>query len=230
MERDTRSFDELPTRVTFVRHGESVANQTRGWCFRDKAEREAYRVACGSLADQDVPLSELGREQAKLVGQAIVAERPPTRVYCSPHRRTRETMSLAFPEWPDNRVIYDLRLRERESYPFNCMTQTEIDYHFPWQQRLFKEVGAFYTRNPGGESLADLADGRIRSFLEDLMWWVRLHPSGDHVVVFTHGNVMKVIWLLHGDHDPEELRDENALRIGNCATMSYDAVLRLSGV
>src|SRR4051812_34140806 len=94
-----------------VRHGESVGNVRA-----QEAERGGLEVIDLAERDADVPLTDLGREQAAAVGR-WVRERPgalrPEFAVVSPYLRTRQTAGIAL-DGTGIAVRYDERLRDRE--------------------------------------------------------------------------------------------------------------------
>ncbi len=165
--------------LILVRHGESTAN------------------AEGRLLGRiDAPLTDRGREQARLVGASLAGA---TRVISSPLARARDTaeaLGAGVPVEIDDRWVevdygeYDGRLLGE--VPAEVWTQWRTDPAF---------------RPPGGESLAE-AGARVRSACEEL-----LAPGGDargdgKVVVVSHVSPIKAAacWALG-------LGDEGAWRL-----------------
>lgn len=207
--------------VILVRHGESVINKFRsGYAFDTPGNREAARRACGgTLADHRVPLTENGFRQARHAGSFLGQIMPQVdTVFCSPYLRASQTlaaMATAHGNISLEGVRYDDRIRERRSGFCSEMTIDEVKHHFPYQQDYWREYGDFYARSPGGESLADLATGRIGYFLDNL----RQLKADANVLVVTHGNAMRVIRHLVDDTDRATI---NSIRALNCCLWEYD--------
>lgn len=152
--------------IKLVRHGESEANTGE----RNPAE----------VGDHNIALTAKGRAQANDAGQRIGKDfLNDALLYCSPYRRTRETMAGllagAGVEEGKARVFEDPRLREVE----HGYTDVEA------QEPLRKTHGWFYYRYQGGESPADCYD-RTSGFLESMMRQAeRKMPGG--IVIVTHG-------------------------------------------
>jgi len=216
--------NEPPSRVTFLRHGESVLNLRReGFCFADEAERNSALADGLSLANQDTPLTPRGVTQSERAGERLYAcIGIPSVIYCSPHLRARQTLDAIKSAWPKGTfeppVIYDTRVRERESAPVSMMTQKEVQDHFPWLQWYHGQVGNFYFRYPMGESLADVVDGRARQFIFGLNRKV----VGDNVLVVTHGNFMRCSRFILERWDPEDLRGPGVAAVPNCGILRYE--------
>lgn len=124
--------------IKLVRHGESEAN--------------IGKVSSIDVGDHAITLSERGRAQALEAGRIIGREFVDgALVYCSPYRRTRETLAgiLAGSGIErEQRVYEDPRLREVEHGYDEVAAQED----------LRKVHGWFYYRFRGGESPADCYD------------------------------------------------------------------------
>lgn len=165
--------------IKLVRHGES--------------EQNTGKLDAREVGDHAIPLSELGREQARAAGRAI--GRPfltGALVYASPYRRTRDTLAAIFAATgagtdDATRVYEDPRLREVE-HGYEPIEP---------QEELRKTHGWFYYRFRGGESPADCYD-RTSSFLESMMRQVE-RKDADSVLIVTHGLTIRcfVMRFLH---------------------------------
>jgi broad specificity phosphatase PhoE len=180
-------------RILLVRHGESTANVAAA--AAERAGREAIEV---EARDADVPLSELGREQARTLGEALREKLGPdwqttARVWSSPYRRARQTAQLAS---GGEGFLVDERLRDRELGILDALTSRGVDARLPDEAARRRWLGKFYYRPPGGESWADVAL-RVRSFLRDIP------GDGAPLVAFTHDAVVSlfVYVLLRFDED-----------------------------
>ncbi|MGN8551535.1 UNVERIFIED_CONTAM: histidine phosphatase family protein [Microbacterium sp. SLM126] len=174
------------TELWLVRHGESVANVAA-----TRAEREGLEVIPIDLRDADVPLSDVGREQASALadwmaraGQGIDA------FYASPYLRARETLSIALSGGTDRVAIVDERLRDRELGILDLLTRIGVARRHPEEAQRRRHLGKYYHRPAGGESWADVAL-RLRSFLGDL-------AKTDHarVMIVAHDAVVMLILSL----------------------------------
>jgi broad specificity phosphatase PhoE len=139
-----------------------------------------------------VALSPRGREQARRAGATLGVEwLSEALIYCSPYRRTRETLDglldgagLARDRV---RVYEDPRLREVE----HGYGDVEA------QEKYRKTHGWFYYRFKGGESPADCFD-RTSAFLESMMRQIERRKS-TRVLIVTHGLTLRcfVMRFLH---------------------------------
>lgn len=147
---------DAPTRLVLVRHGETE------W---SKAGRHTGRT--------DVPLTDVGRQQARRVGQAL-AGRTFSRVEVSPMSRARETARLA--GFGDRMETLD-DLREYDYGIYEGRTRADILREVPgwsvWTRPMLE-----------GESLAALATRADRVI-------ATLLPLGGDVLVFSHGHFLR---------------------------------------
>jgi broad specificity phosphatase PhoE len=149
-------------RLILVRHGESEGNRDR--TFTQSA---------------DVPLTAVGREQARAAACRIARHYRPTRLVASPFARAWETaeiigevLRLAVQEEPG--------LREQSfgvfaGQPYTVML-SDAAYH---------EGPRWHWRPPGGESLLDVFERAVPAFER-----LTRDTGGEEVVVVSHGGVM----------------------------------------
>jgi probable phosphoglycerate mutase len=186
--------------LILIRHGQSLANVL----FPEADAQELLEITL-SGRDADVPLTDLGQEQARAVGSwlaSLPADRRPDAVVTSPYLRAKETWRLAaeasglgtLPPSTDDRLV-DRLLGELE-----MMTRAAVLARFPGESARRSESGIWEYRPPGGESFADIRV-RLTSFLEDLH---REH-SGRRVVIVAHDAVVLMFRAVIEDLDWEGL-------------------------
>jgi probable phosphoglycerate mutase len=152
----------------FVRHGETEWNAEGRFCGRT-----------------DVPLSDVGRGQARLLGLRLKALKVDA-LYSSPLQRAMETARL-IGEAIELEPTEDKRLVELNYGVWERLTLDEIKQATP-------EAYAAWDADPGslappeGESGVELIE-RLTPFLADL---VERHPSGN-VVVVCHKTVCRLL-------------------------------------
>jgi len=164
--------------IKLVRHGESLAN--------------LKQVNPNEVGDHTIPLSDLGHAQAHATGERIGADFIRSAlVYCSPYRRTRQTLDgllhgAAVPR-AELRIYEDPRLREVEH------GYEDVDA----QEEHRKIHGSFYYRFRGGESPAHCFD-RTASFLESMRRQAN-RKAARRVLIVTHGLTIRcfVMRYLH---------------------------------
>jgi broad specificity phosphatase PhoE len=150
------------TRLILVRHGESEGNRDR--TFTQNA---------------DVPITAVGREQARAAAVLIAKSFRPARLVASPYARARQTAEIIAATFALE-VELDAALREQSfgifaGQPYEALL-TDASYH---------EGPRWQWRPPGGESLVDLYQRVVPAF-ERI---ARESDEGD-VVLVSHGGVM----------------------------------------
>lgn len=143
------------TKVFFVRHAQSQAQHTGG---------EATR-----------PLTPAGLEDADAVLEFFRAL-PPDQVYCSPYRRSIQTIEATAQFW-GRPILADDRLRERAAGPGG--NNREL-FAKRWADLDYCE--------PGGESLHGVQARNIEA-LEEVL---EKHPN-ETILIGTHGTALSTI-------------------------------------
>jgi broad specificity phosphatase PhoE len=207
-----------PQRLWIVRHGQSQGNVAR-----DIADRAGAHEIGIDTRDVDVPLSELGFEQAAAAGRWFASMPPnerPELILSSPYVRARQTAEAmckagALAGGP-GRTIVDERLREREFGVFDRLTTLGIRDRFPEEAAHRAMLGKFYHRPPGGESWADVIL-RLRSMLNTL----NLHYHDKRVLIVCHQVVVLCMRYVLEELDEQQIlaidREADVLNCGICA-------------
>jgi broad specificity phosphatase PhoE len=211
-----------PTLLVVVRHAESIRNQIKKDTvyFADDAARRVVR----GTPDHEVALTPAGHEQARQTGRAI-RERFGLFdcVYTSGYTRTEETAQGLLEAYTDEerariKVERSFYIRERDPGYAYDMTEAEARAAFPWLAEYWQTFGPFFSRPPGGESLADVA-ARVDTFLTMLS---REH-DGQRVLLVVHGGTIRCLRLLLERWPYEkvsELFAEEAPK--NCGVTTYE--------
>lgn len=201
-----------------IRHGESIGNVAR----HEAEKYEALQIETPHR-EPDVPLSELGKEQAKRLGKWFASQmEKPTIIYTSPYIRAMETTQILVESagfsHDEITIKLDERLRERELGVFDCLTKEGAMLKYPDLCDLRERWGKFYFRPPGGESWADVVL-RLRSFIEtDLS-----KLSGENILIVTHEVVIRCFrYILEHLNEPEILAIDAASDVENGAITSYE--------
>jgi broad specificity phosphatase PhoE len=199
-----------------VRHGESGGNVAR-----DLAEAQGLEdIAIGARRDCDVPLSPLGQDQARALGEWVAEQRQrPTAILTSPYLRARDTAELVGRQAAlDLPIVVDERLREREFGVLDRLTRRGIERRFPEQAQLRKALGKFYHRPPGGESWCDVIL-RLRSVIDTLT----REYAGQRVLLVCHSVVVLCFrYLLERMTEEQILAVDRETEVANCSITSYE--------
>lgn len=182
----------METRVYLVRHGETPGNRLR-----------RYQV-------YDTPLSDEGREQARLVAARLAEEGPFAALYSSDLARTRET-ARAIGAAVGLEPVLEPRLRELDSGDWKGSMYDDIETRYPGHRERWIAGGGL-ERMPGaeGESTTDVHD-RVTAAFDDI---VARHP-GEQVIAVSHGWALAI--LLAAIHEwgyAEAFRDQR-IALGN---------------
>ncbi len=201
-----------PRTLSIIRHAQSAGNVAN-----DAALLAGLPELDLALRDMDVPLSELGEEQATALG-AWFRGRHATAVLCSPYKRAVDTAAIAMKAAGVNANLrLDERLREREFGVLDRLTKVGIEARFPEQAAARAFLGKFFHRPPGGESWSDVA-AHVRGVLNDL----RLDYADQDVVIVTHQAVITLFrYVLEQLTEAELLDLDRREQIANTAVTSY---------
>lgn len=204
------------TELWLVRHGESVANVAA-----TAAERAGVELITVDQRDADVPLSAVGREQARAFGEWLAENggaRAPTSVWASSYFRAQQTVSIALAEAGIERPVrVDDRLRDRELGVLDLLTAHGVEVRYPEEAARRRWVGKFYYRPPGGESWADVAL-RLRSVLAD----IERDDEGGTVLIAAHDAVIMVMIYVC-----TRMTESEVMTLGREQTITNASVTRL---
>jgi broad specificity phosphatase PhoE len=209
-----------PKRLWLVRHGQSQGNVAR-----DAAHEAGHSVIDLDMRDVDVPLSDLGHQQAEAAGRwfaALPEDERPEVLLSSPYVRARQTAEaickaggLAGGAKP---TVLDERLREREFGVFDGLTTKGIREQFPKEAAHRAKMGKFYHRAPGGESWADVIL-RLRSALNT----INLQYADKRVLIVCHQVVVLCIrYILEELTEADILAIDKQADILNCGIAAFD--------
>ena len=212
--------DRWPRRLWLVRHGQSQGNVAR-----DLAHEAGHSIIDLDLRDVDVPLSELGHEQAEAAGRwfaELAEDEKPEVLLSSPYIRAKQTAEaicaaggLAGGAKP---TVIDERLREREFGVFDGLTTKGIKEQYPTEAAHRAKMGKFYHRPPGGESWADVIL-RLRSALNT----INLQFANKSVLIVCHQVVVLCIrYILEELSEADILAIDKQADILNCGICAFD--------
>ena len=144
-----------------------------------------FNAALRFQGQLDEPLSDLGREQAKLLASRLADEQVDI-AYTSDLSRAHETAVLAL-AGRDLDLRTDPRLREIAFGRWEGLTYAEIKDLYPDEVAARERDRVNYAML-GGESLAGLGE-RVKAFLDDVL------PShaGQSVLIIAHGGTVNAL-------------------------------------
>jgi broad specificity phosphatase PhoE len=207
-----------PSVLWVVRHGQSAGNVAR-----DLADRQGLARIALTHRDVDVPLSDLGRDQARALGHWFAGAHEdgrPEVMLASPYVRAVQTAELfraAGGCRADEKICLDERLREKEFGILDGLTVAGIHEFHPEQAEFRRLLGKFYHRPPGGESWADVIF-RLRALMDT----VSLHYGGRRVMIVAHQVVVLCLrYVIENLTEAEILAIDKEGDVANCAITEY---------
>ena len=208
-----------PDRLYIVRHGESAGNVAR-----EAAKVAGDRMIDIDIRDVDVPLSELGEQQAEALGRwfaSLPAEKTPNIIVTSTYLRARHTAEIVAESAGLSRdkytLVVDERLREKEFGILDRLTKVGIEAYHPDQAEFRRLLGKFYHRPPGGESWCDVIL-RLRSAIE----MISREYCGERVLLVGHSVVVLCLrYLIEHMTEEQILKIDRENEIANCSVTSY---------
>jgi broad specificity phosphatase PhoE len=210
-----------PDVLWIVRHGQSAGNVAR-----DAAEASGQPMIDLPMRDVDVPLSELGEQQAGALGRwfgQMSDEAKPTILLSSTYLRAIETARLALDAagmdiGNDVSFVTDERLREKEFGVLDRLTKNGIRQKYPEQAEIRSILGKFYHRPPGGESWCDVIL-RLRSLIDTITRDYRR----ERVLIVGHQVIVNCFrYLLERMSEEQIMEIDREKDIANCSVTSYE--------
>lgn len=207
-----------PERLWLVRHGQSAGNVAR-----DLAHESGQSRIPLEMRDVDIPLSQLGEQQADALGRWFArgeGNGRPDVILCSPYKRARDTawrFRAAGGASSDECICADERLREKEFGILDGLTTAGVTVEEPQQAEFRRLLGKFYHRPPGGESWCDVIF-RLRSLLDT----ISLHYPGRHVMIVAHQVVVLCMrYIIENLDETEVLEIDRQGDVANCSVTEY---------
>ncbi|MCW2748705.1 MAG: putative phosphoglycerate mutase [Nocardioidaceae bacterium] len=202
------------TWLGIIRHGESTGNVAAS-----SAEASGTELIDIAERDADVPLSDVGRQQASAVARwfdGLPVDGRPEAAVVSPYLRAQQTADLALAGL-DIPTVRDERLRDRDLGILDLHTVRGIRAEFPAEAARRKRLGKFYYRPPGGESWADVLL-RLRSLLRD----VDEDHSGQRVLLVGHDALVSLLrYVMEEMDEPTLMASVKEITIANCSITSW---------
>jgi len=157
------------TRILAIRHGET-----------------AWNVDSRIQGHVDIPLNDVGREQARRLALSVAGE-DLTAIYCSDLSRAHATAS-AVSESVGLPLRVDKGLRERAFGAFEGLSFKEIESRWPDQALRWRQRDPLFAAE-GGENLQIFyarCVGAVQALAE--------RHAGEHIAVVAHGGVMDCLY------------------------------------
>lgn len=214
----------MPDNLILVRHGQSEANVLQQ--SSKNGDESLYTEEMMNYPDRSWRLTKSGALQAQKIGRWLDnLEIDFDRFVVSPFVRTRETaanLNLPDAHWEENRVV-----RERSWGEIDSMSRQEFKRKYPVNAK-YKSKDPIYWAPPAGESVANVAENRVSSFLSS----ANRKNAGQNVLVVTHG---EFIWATR--MVVESWSDEDCLtnelnpdyKILNCTAIHYTRICPATG-
>ncbi len=185
--------------LVMVRHGQSIwnlENRFTGWT--------------------DVPLTEAGREEARLCGELIYCV-PFDVAFTSGLKRAQDTLAILLKSAGQSRVpvIADIALNERHYGDLQGLNKAETAQKFG-EEAVQRWRRSLDSRPPGGESLKDTAERSLEFF------YAKISPelkAGKNVIVSAHGNTIRAILMELNHLTPQQVEK---VEIAYCVPISYE--------
>lgn len=220
----------MPKHFVLVRHGESegniVTNAAKG------GDDSGYNDAFLSTPGSQWRLTDRGRMQAGTIGSWLAEQYPLAhsphgditgggfdRFYVSPYVRTRETAAhLGLPQavWRINRA-----LRERDWGDISLIPRQQFLESAWWAENAkTKKADPLYWCTPNGESVAMIAEDRVRNVLDTL----DRECSDQTVIAVSHGEAIQAFRLVlerMSDERFMEVERDKTQEIRNCEALEY---------
>lgn len=156
----------MTTTILLIRHGQTDWNAEGRW-----------------QGHTDVPLNEVGRQQAQLLAQRLKAW-PLSALYSSDLRRAWETAAI-IARANDLEPIADAKWRERDTGRYSGLTREEVAQQFPEAWAQMKEG---LSDVPGAEQSRDL-QRRVETAFHALLE----RHKGETIAVVSHGGTLRTL-------------------------------------
>ena len=212
----------MPNNLLLVRHGQSTGNLATE--AAKTGDLSFYTEAFTTTPDHQWALTPTGKAQAALAGAWIHEHFPEglNRYYASPYLRTRQTaenLDLPGAGWLLNRA-----LRERDWGDIGTCSIAEFESRPEYKLNAAKKKqDPLYWRPPGGESIAQVAEDRVRNVLATL----HREQSEQNVLAVTHGETMWAFRLVlerMNDDQFVQTDADKSQKIRNCQILWYTRI------
>jgi 2,3-bisphosphoglycerate-dependent phosphoglycerate mutase len=202
----------MPNRLVLLRHGQSQWNlENRFTGF------------------YDVDLSPKGEEEAKAAGALITkAGIDFDTVFTSTLKRAARTAELALTSAGQGDKIAGMirhdDLRERDYGDLTGLDKDETKQKYGEEQvHIWRR--SYDTRPPGGESLKDVVENRVRPYYTSTI--KPLVEQGQDILVAAHGNSLRALLIILGENTPENI-NQTEIPTGSPLVIEFDHGVRVA--
>lgn len=208
----------MPNNLVMVRHGRSEANVLQAAAKVEGYDNSLHTEERVTVPDRSWRLTPEGVVQAHIAGIWINKNLPSfDRFIVSPYVRTRETagaLGLNDARWEENRGV-----RERNWGMIGSMPLSQFESIWPFSA-VIKDTDPLYWQAPSGESVAGVAENRVRSLANTL----HRENNGENVIIQTHGEFMQaslVFFERWSDEQFMEFDQDKSRKIHNCTVIHW---------
>ncbi len=172
---------------------------------------------------KDVELSDQGRAEAKLSGENLAqAGIKFDHVYTSTLKRAINTAEIALKEAGQEVLVPQLiksdDMRERDYGDLTGLNKDETVEKFGKDQvHIWRR--SYDVQPPGGESLQDVVEKRVRPYYENVIKPDIL--AGKNVLVAAHGNSLRALLIILGENTPENI-NETEIPTGSPLVLEFE--------
>lgn len=156
---------------------------------------------------KDVELSDLGREEARMAGERLKnAGIQIDQAFTSTLKRAMNTAEIALTEAGQSHLIHTMvrhdDLRERDYGDLTGLNKDETREKYGDEQvHIWRR--SYDVQPPGGESLQDVVEKRVRPYYEHNM--KALIEEDKNILVAAHGNSLRALLIIIGAETPETI-------------------------
>jgi 2,3-bisphosphoglycerate-dependent phosphoglycerate mutase len=195
--------------LTIIRHGQST-----------------YNLANLFTGNIDVPLSQLGKEEALEAGKKIKGLTFDT-AFTSMLIRAQDTLSIILEEIKQTTIpiIKDAALNERMYGDLQGLNKSETEAKYGAEQvEIWRR--SYEVKPPGGESLEDTYNRVIPYYVSHIEPKLK---AGENILIVAHGNSLRALMMYLENISKQDIVKVN-IPTGIPRQYNFDSVLKLISV